>query len=235
MPLKETLLKPHQFILKNFLVLSVSLSVLSIIYFAIYKPTLTPPSGINPLTSVDLHQIQGPWFEVARLSSPIEQGIKDPILFIKFAGKGGDLLYAFDDPKDPRFKLSLLGTNEHGQKETVWSQMSAPLRDYQTGTLSMSFWGLIPSAFHLIDYDEDQRSWMIIAGPFKNQLWIFSRTPGLLPQSLDMLKKRIAEWGYNVSALTYSNELPRIPEIFPENPSVLPPIPDFIPGASREK
>ena len=201
----------------------------------IKNPTLTPPAGIRPLTSVDLHQIEGPWFEVARLNSSIGQEVKDPLLFIKYAGKGGGFLLPYPDPEDPRFKISYRGTTAQGQKATFWSEMSDPIKDYKTGTLRIPCWGFIPCAFHLIDYDEDQKMWMVIAGPFKSQLWIFARTPGLLPDSLNALKKKLAHKGYEVGALTYSNELPRIPDIMPKMPEVLPTIPKMIPGASPEK
>ena len=234
MSLKHPSPSKRQPIQKTIIALSLALVALGL-YVVIKKPTLTPPAGIRPLKSVDLHQIEGPWFEVARLSSLIGQEVKDPLLFIKYAGKGGDFLLPYPDPEDPRFKLSYRGTTSQGQKETVWSEMSDPITDYKTGTLRIPCWGFIPCAFHLIDYDEDQQMWMVIAGPFKNQLWIFSRTPGLLPESLDMLKKKMSHWGYDVKAFTYSNELPRIPDIKPKIPEVLPPTPKMNPGASSEK
>ena len=70
---------------------------------------------------------------------------------------------------------------------------------------------------------------------FKNQLWIFSRTPGLLPDSLNAVKKKLAHKGYEVDDMIYSNELPRIPDIKPKIPEVLPPIPKMTPGTSSEK
>ena len=217
-------------------IIALSLALFAVgLYVVIKKPTLTPPAGIRPLKSVDLHQIEGPWFEVARLSSPMGQEVKDPLLFIKYAGKGGDFLPSYPDPEDPRLKLIYMGTTAQGQKETVWSEMSDPIKDYKTGTLRVDCWGFIPCAFHLINYDEDQQMWMVIAGPFKNQLWIFSRTPGLLPDSLNALKKKLAHKGYEVGALTYSNELPRIPDIMPKIPEVLPHIPKMTPRTSSEK
>ena len=160
----------------------------------------------------------------------------------KYAGKGGDFLLPYPDPENPRFKLSYRGTTAQGQKATFWSEMSDPIKDYKTGTLVVPCWGFINCAFHLIDYDEDQQMWMVIAGPFKNQLWIFSRTPGLLPASLNAVKKRQAHRGYEVDALIYSYELPRIPDtvpkipdLIPNIPKVLPPTPMMNPGASSEK
>jgi len=234
MSLKLPTPSSRQPILKAVIGLGLALFTLGL-YVVTQKPTLTPPAGIRPLKSVDLHQIEGPWFEVARLRSPMGQEVKDPLLFIKYAGKGGDFLPSYPDHEDPRLKLIYMGTTAQGQKETVWSEMSDPIKDYKTGTLRVDCWGFIPCAFHLINYDEDQQMWMVIAGPFKNQLWIFSRTPGLLPDSLNAVKKKLAHKGYKVDDLKYSNELPRIPDIKPKIPEVLPPIPKMTPGSSSEK
>ena len=65
---------------------------------------------------------------------------------------------------------------------------------------------------------------MVVAGRFKHQLWIFSRGPGLMPKTLDDIKKKLGDWGYEVGALRYSNELPNIPEA-PPIPKVLPAVP----------
>jgi len=194
------------------------------LFWFIEKPTLGTPDGVTPLTSVDLHQIEGPWFEVARLDSPREKDLKYPSIFIKYAGKGGDTLPSFSDPEDPRFVIHLMGKTSHGLVETVWTKASEPLKDYKTGTLILPCVEFIPCAFHLVAYDEEDRNWMVVAGRFKDQLWIFSRAPGLMPKTLDDIKKKLRNWGYEVDALSYANELPNTPEV-PPVPKVLPTIP----------
>jgi len=193
------------------------------LFWWVEKPTLGTPDGVTPLTSVDLHQIEGPWFEVARLDSPPEKDLQYPSIFIKYAGKGGDALPSFPDPKDPRFVIHLMGKTARGQVETVWTKASEPLKDYKTGTLILPCIQFIPCAFHLIAYDE-YRNWMVVAGRFKHQLWIFSRGPGLMPKTLDDIKKKLSNWGYDVDSLRYGNELPNIPEA-PPIPKVLPAVP----------
>ena len=224
MSLKHPSPSKRQPIQKTIIALSLALVALGL-YVVIKKPTLTPPAGIRPLKSVDLHQIEGPWFEVARLSSPIEDNLKFPSLFIRYSGSRREGLWSYADPDDPRFRIELLGMVSNEPKKIISQTVTDRVKDYKVGTLSMPCWGFIRCAYHLIAYYEDHRSWMVVAGAFKNQLWIFSRAPGLVPDALKNIQKTITGLGYDAKSFTYSNELPRVPEIVPTIPDVIPEVP----------
>jgi apolipoprotein D and lipocalin family protein len=198
-------------------------------YWLVRLFILSPPLGIQRLDSVDLKQIQGPWFEVARLDSPLEKDLTNPMIFIKFSGSGSDSFYPYPDPADPRFRIVLMGQSTSGQRMTVLDKTTLPLDTYTTGTLLIPCDKWFPCAFHLIDYDKEGHTWMVVTGATKKQLWILSRGPGLLPAVLDTLKGKLMKEGYDLNALTYSNQLPAIPDVLPPMPQILPTPPGFKP------
>ena len=200
------------------LLILVVLSVLGSIRY-VY---LSPPFGIHRQVPLDLHQIQGPWFEVARLESPLEQDLKYPVLFIKYTGPGADGLYPYSDPSDPRFRVVLMGQSESGTRRIALDTTTYMLDDYRTSTLVMTCPNGLPCAYHLIDYDLENQSWMVVTGRNKSQLWIFSRSPGIFPDTLKMIKKKLSAQGYDVDALIYGNTLPKLPDVLPKIPETLP-------------
>ena len=186
---------------------------------------LGAPEGIAPLNPIDLHQLQGPWFEVARMDSAVEEDIEKPVLYLKFAGSGQDRMLPYPDPKDPRFRIILMGQVSDGALKRTFDVMTDPIKDYTKGTITLPCYHFFHCALHVITYDIVDRTWMVIAGPTKNRLWIFARAPGLTPSVMNDIKNRLRDWGYKVRSLTYGHELPKIQEIMPPNTEVMPIIP----------
>jgi len=207
------------------LLFALVLSLIAATLFWLFKePTQEIPKGVSPL-HVDLNQIIGPWYEVARLDSAPENAIKNPVLFIKYSGLGGDKIYPFADPEDPRFRVIILGNSSSGSSPVIWDEVTDKIEDYKRDTITMPCWGFLKCAFHLIAYDDKNRSWMVFSGHKKTQLWIFSRAPGLTPQLMEDLKDQLADWGFNIRKLIYSHQLPSIPHQLPPIPETLPKAP----------
>lgn len=212
--------KPHHFLIILALITSAIIGIAWKLFF-------TPPTGIAPLSELDLKQIQGPWFEVARLDSPLEQEIKYPMLFVKFTGAGADLTMPYPDEKDPRFRLVLTGYGKDGLSKSVLDEKTWATNQYRGGTLTFPCWHFLPCTVHVIDHDTENRYWMVVAGSSRNDLWIFARGPGLAPKVLENLKTGLKQKGYPVENLTYPISLPPVPDIVPAIPDKLPLPPGF--------
>ena len=200
---------------------------MTILVLSMRYALLTPPIGVEPLSNIDLHQIQGPWFEVARLSSPLEDGKKNPLLYVRYTGEGANLTYPYADPLDPKLRIIFTGETEKGEAHVIIDEETPRLDNFKTGALILNCRWYWPCAFHLIDYDDNNRTWMVVAGSFKSQLWIFSRAPGILPSTWESISNRLAAKGYDVSKLTWAYALPPIPKILPALPDNVPPVPSM--------
>jgi apolipoprotein D and lipocalin family protein len=183
----------------------------------------TPPRGITPLDAVDLHKIRGPWFEIARLSSPLEDGFHSVNLDIRYTGAGSDLTFAYPDAEDPRFRIILTGRDASDHLSLLLDKTTDRIDDFNSGSLFMNCRGVLRCGFHLIAYDNLDRSWMVVAGPSRNHLWVFSRAPGFLPITQQRIWDQLKTMGYDLNLLTLSQNLPGIPATPPATPEIPPP------------
>ena len=204
--------------------LAVFFILLGISFWWFQKSLLSTPEGIAPFQNVELHQMQGPWFEVARLDSPIERDIHDPTIFIRFTGPGADSMFPTYDPADPRLRIMVAGRSEG----TVYDEVTDQIDNFNGGRIVLPCYKFLKCAFYLIDFDTKGHTWMVIGGSRKNQLWVLSTWPGLMPNIMNPLKTRLAAKGYDTRNLIYSNAPPKLPEINPAVPDLLPALPPGI-------
>lgn len=197
--------------------------------WSIIQPWMRLPEGIEPSKNLKLENIEGPWFEVAtpKTSIEVKNGLKTVSLFLKYSGPGGDKIPAFRDPNDPRFKIMLMGNGADGEGKMLLNTKSHLIKDWRSATVVLPCFASIPCAFHVIDYDEKNMLWMIVAGWDRDQVRVFSRAPGLPDDIMEDVKSKLVAFGYDVNSLRYENNLPPIPKFAPAVPKVIPPAPKF--------
>ncbi len=66
--------------------------------------------------------------------------------------------------------------------------------------LKVRFFWPFSGAYWIIDLDDDYR-WAVVGHPSRKYLWILSRTPQMDPALYDVLIRRIAAKGYDVSRI----------------------------------
>lgn len=215
---------PKASFVRPILFLSVLLLAI-VVWFNLPTIELSDDDAWSP-KHVDLRRLEGPWFEVARLPHDKEKAIKNPLLFFKYAGAGQEGMNPYPDPSDPRFRVIVTGQSVEGSPTRVIDVMTDPVKDYNAQSVSIPCFRIFHCPLLLLAFDNENKVFMVVAGPTKNELWIFSRTPGLPVKVMSDLKNRLKQWGYGVENLVYSNEPPEGPEVVPPAPKDLPDTPE---------
>lgn len=213
---------------KGFLGVALLLFVVAAAW-SVVQPWMHPPKGVEPSKTLQLERIEGPWFEVvaSKNVTEVKEKLSAVRLFVKFSGPDGERMMPFKDPNDPRFRIMLMGNTAEGQTKLLLDTKTHLIKDWQGGTVVIPCVASIPCAYHVIDYDDKDMVWMIVAGWDRDQVRVFSRAPGLPENLIDEIDTKLVALGYDLSALNYENKLPPIPKFAPAVPKVVPPLPKF--------
>jgi apolipoprotein D and lipocalin family protein len=145
------------------------------------------PDGIEPVEDFNVERYLGTWYEIARLDHRFERGLTKVTARYTLRDDGGiDVVnrgYRADD-----------GTWEQAEGRAYF------IADADIGRLKVSFFGPFYGAYNVFELDEDYQH-ALVAGPNRSYLWILARQPELAPATLDQLKERIADAGYDPSEL----------------------------------
>lgn len=195
-----------------------------------------PPNGVEPVDEINWNQLQGKWYEIARLDNEIEQGIGQAVLDSKQKNTGD-------------FELSLKGED----KKEVWLSTAHYNPESKMGSIFIPCFGPFDCGLHVIDIDKKNHEWMVVTGKDRTKLWIFAKAPGIQKKLLEELISKTEDLGYNSDELELNNREVINPKpadskssepspanpvppqtIVPEEPANIPPPPTFVPTVPFE-
>jgi apolipoprotein D and lipocalin family protein len=146
------------------------------------------PKGLEPVSEFDGERYLGKWYEIARLDHSFEKNMSN-VSAVYAEGKSGG--------------IAVLNRG-YNEKTGEWKQIEGRARfigDKTVGSLKVSFFGPFYGGYHVIELDQENYSYAMVAGPNRSYLWILSRTTSLDETVLAELKNKAADWGFDTSKL----------------------------------
>lgn len=132
----------------------------------------SPPEGLHPVGSFDIHRYLGRWYEIARLDHSFERGMSDV-----------QATYALMDDGSVKVINRGYDTQRQAWKEAVGRALF--IGDSSIGSLKVSFFGPFYGGYHVIALDRQNYRWSLVAGPDRDYLWILARDK-ILPDEVRM-------------------------------------------------
>ena len=148
------------------------------------------PDGVSVVKNFELDRYLGTWYEIARLDHRFERGLSQVQANYSLREDGG-------------VRVINLGFDAENSE---WSEAEGKayfIGDPDLARLKVSFFGPFYGAYNVIELDQENYSYAMIAGPSYSYLWILSREPRLEPAILDGLVARARVLGFPVDELIY--------------------------------
>ena len=138
---------------------------------------------------LDLQKYLGKWYEIARYDHRFERGMV-----------GVTANYTLRP--DGKIKVVNSGYENtlDGEYSEAIGKAKIPDPENEPAKLKVSFFWIFYGDYYVLELDEDYQ-WAVIGSSSDKYLWILSRTPQMAPAVYNDLLKRIADRGYDTSAL----------------------------------
>lgn len=148
------------------------------------------PEGVEVVQDFELDRYLGTWYEVARFDHPFERWLSEVTASYSLRDDGGvDVVNAGYRAEEKEWDEA------HGKAYFV--------DETDIGRLKVSFFGPFYGAYNIIELDQRNYNWSMVAGPDRSYLWILSRSPDLDPEVLQRLVARAGELGFETDELIY--------------------------------
>ena len=170
---------------------SVLLILLSVIISGLFSGCSGQKQMIDNsvVKELDLQEYLGTWYEIARYDHRFERDLV-----------GVTANYSMR----PDGKIKVVNS---GYKNTLAGEYSEaigkakiPDPENEPAKLKVSFFWIFYGDYYVLELDKDYQ-WAVIGSSTDKYLWILSRTPQMAPEIYTDLLKRIADRGYDTSAL----------------------------------
>ena len=170
-------------------------SVLLILLSVIVSGLFTGCSGQKQMIDnsvvkeLDLQKYLGTWYEIARYDHRFERNLV-----------GVTANYSMRP--DGKIKVVNSGYKNtlDGEYSEAIGKAKIPDPENEPAKLKVSFFWIFYGDYYVLELDKDYQ-WAVIGSSTDNYLWILSRTPQMAPEIYTDLLKRIADRGYDTSAL----------------------------------
>ncbi|KJF44212.1 lipocalin [Draconibacterium sediminis] len=138
---------------------------------------------------LDLEKYLGTWYEIARYDHRFERGMV-----------GVTANYSLRS--DGKIKVVNSGYQNtlDGEYSEAIGKAKIPDPENEPAKLKVSFFWIFYGDYYVLELDEDYQ-WAVIGSSSDKYLWILNRTPQMAPAVYNDLLKRIADRGYDTSAL----------------------------------
>ncbi|MDX8337857.1 lipocalin family protein [Draconibacterium sp. IB214405] len=138
---------------------------------------------------LDLEKYLGTWYEIARYDHRFEQGLV-----------GVTANYSIRP--DGKIKVVNSGYQNtlDGEYSEAIGKAKIPDPENEPAKLKVSFFWIFYGDYYVLELDEDYQ-WAVIGSSSDKYLWILSRSTQMEPAIYNDLLKRIADRGYDTSAL----------------------------------
>jgi len=148
------------------------------------------PDGVKPVTNFELQRYLGTWYEVARLDHRFERGLSEVTANYSLRDDGGVAV------------VNKGRNDESGEWEEAEGKAYF-VGDSSVGQLKVSFFGPFYGGYNIIELDQENYQYSLVAGPDRNYLWLLSRTPQLAPDVQDRLVGLAESLGFPVDELIF--------------------------------
>ena len=167
-----------------------TLATAAALFSALQAGCMGVPEGATVVTGFELDRYLGTWYEIARLDHRFERGMSNVTANYSMRDDGGVRVlnrgYKVEDAEwqDAEGKAYFVG-------------------DTNVGSLKVSFFGPFYGAYNVIELDQDNYQYAMIAGPDTDYLWILARSPDLDEQIVASLVEEARRLGFPVDELIY--------------------------------
>ncbi len=152
------------------------------------------PTGVQPVTPLNVDRYLGTWYEVARLDHRFERGLRNVSASYALRADGGvSVLNRGYDATD----------GEWQQAEGKAYFVSGPDR----GHLKVSFFGPFYGSYAVFALDHDYR-WAFVAGNSTDYLWLLAREPVISPALRQQFIDQAQALGFDTSQLIWVEHAP---------------------------
>ncbi len=170
---------------------SVSLILLSVIVSGLFTGCSGQKQMIDNsvVKELDLQKYLGTWYEIARYDHRFERDLV-----------GVTANYSMRP--DGKIKVVNSGYKNtlDGEYSEAIGKAKIPDPENEPAKLKVSFFWIFYGDYYVLELDKDYQ-WAVIGSSTDKYLWILSRTPQMAPEIYTDLLKRIADRGYDTSAL----------------------------------
>lgn len=164
----------------------------------------TPPKGVTPVGSFDVHRYEGRWFEIARLDHSFERGMTDVTAH-----------YTLQD--DGTVRVINRGFDPAKGSQGDWRSAQGRARftgDPSVASLKVSFFGPFYGGYHVAALDPDYR-WALVVGPDRSYAWILARDKTLGRDTRDDILRRAKALGLDTDAFIWVSQEREQPPLEP--------------------
>lgn len=158
--------------------------------FSLAACSTSPPDGIQPVTSFDIHRYLGKWYEIARLDHSFERGMNNV-----------SATYHFQDDGSVQVINRGYDTKRQAWKEAIGRALF--IGDSRTASLKVSFFGPFYGGYHVIALDHEHYRWSLVSGPDRDYLWILARDKTLPDEVREKLVSHAQALGFATEKLIW--------------------------------
>ncbi|WP_299879760.1 lipocalin family protein [uncultured Cocleimonas sp.] len=150
------------------------------------------PDGIKPVSDFEVNRYFGKWYEIARLDHSFERGLSN-------------ITAEYSLREDGNLRVLNRGYNI---KKKKWQDAEGKAKftgPSDIGSLKVSFFGPFYGGYNIIELDQQNYQYVMIAGNDRSYFWILSRTPKLDPAVQKRLINKARSLKFPVEKLIYVN------------------------------
>ena len=148
------------------------------------------PDGVSVVTGFELDRYLGTWYEIARLDHSFERGLSAVTADYSLRDDAGVHVI------NRGFRA------ESGEwDEAIGKAYFFGASD--VGQLNVSFFGPFYGGYNIVELDQSDYQYSLVAGPSRDYLWILSRTPQMESNTLQSLISKAGELGFATDELIF--------------------------------
>lgn len=151
---------------------------------------LDAPEGTEVVTGFELDRYLGTWYEIARFDHRFERGMTNITANYSLRDDGG---------------VKVLNRGYKTEKG-AWDDAEGKayfVGEPDVGQLKVSFFGPFYGGYNILELDQENYQYALVAGPDRDYLWILARTPELPEATLNMLVEKARSLDFPVDELIY--------------------------------
>jgi len=148
------------------------------------------PEGTQAVRNFELDRYLGTWYEIARLDHRFERGLTDVTATYSLLENG-------------RVKVVNRG---YDTEQQAWDEAvgeAAFVESPDVGRLKVSFFGPFYGGYNILELDESDYQYALVAGPNRSYLWILAREPDLDPAIQERLVDTARRLDFPTDELIY--------------------------------
>jgi apolipoprotein D and lipocalin family protein len=148
------------------------------------------PKGTTAVSGFEIDRYLGTWYEIARLDHRFERGLTNV-----------SANYSLRDDGGVRVLNRGFDTNKSEWNEAIGKAYLVDSPD--VGRLKVSFFGPFYGGYNILELDNENYQYALVAGPDRSYLWILARSPDLSETIVQSLVEKAKSLDFPVDELIY--------------------------------